>query len=128
MVSGLRADTLSQRRRSARCSVSPRPGNEVPFYVLNRRTVTTLDTERFGRLVVVDVGGFLVGTIQHLAAPGVRVAKGAPRSLFKFGGSTLVLLAGPGALRFDPALVAASARGEETPVRIGHAIAWSPRR
>ncbi|BDG01285.1 phosphatidylserine decarboxylase [Anaeromyxobacter oryzae] len=106
-------------------SVSPRPGNEAPFYVLNRRTVTTLEAERFGRLVLVDVGGFLVGSIRHLATPGVAVAKGAPRSAFAFGGSTLVLLAGPGVLRFDPAVVAASARGAETAVRIGRAIAWA---
>jgi len=108
-------------------SVSPRPGNDVPFYVLNRRTVTTLDTGRFSRLVLVDVGGLLVGSIRHLAAPGVPVRKGEPRSLFRFGGSTLVLLAAEGAVEWEPALVAASARGEETPVRIGQTIGREPR-
>ncbi len=108
-------------------SVSPRPGNDLPFYVLNRRTVTTLETGRFARLVFVDVGGFLVGTIRHLAPPGVRVEKGAPRSLFRFGGSTLVLLAPEGAVEWDRAILAASARGEETPVRIGQAIGRAPR-
>lgn len=103
-------------------SVSPRPGNDRPFYVLNRRSVSTLDTVRFGRLVLVDVGGFLVGSIHHLASPGVPVAKGAPRSLFRFGGSTLVLLAPEGAVEWDRRLREASARGEETPVRIGEAI------
>jgi phosphatidylserine decarboxylase len=108
-------------------SVSPRPGNGLPFYVLNRRTVTTLETGRFSRLVLVDVGGFLVGSIRHLAVPGARVEKGAPRSLFRFGGSTLVLLAPEGAVEWDRGLLAASARGEETPVRIGQAIGRAPR-
>jgi phosphatidylserine decarboxylase len=108
-------------------SVSPRPGNDLPFYVLNRRTVTTLETARFARLVFVDVGGFLVGSIRHLADPGVRVEKGALRSLFRFGGSTLVLLAPEGAIEWDRGILAASARGEETPVRIGQRIGRSSR-
>jgi len=108
-------------------SVSPRPGNDLPFYVLNRRTVTALDTVRFGRLLLVDVGGFLVGSIRHLAAACLRVEKGAPRSLFRFGGSTLVLLAPAGAVDWDPAILASSARGDEAPVRIGQAIGRAAR-
>jgi len=108
-------------------SVSPRPGNDHRFYVLNRRTVTTLETARFARLVFVDVGGFLVGSIRHLAVPGLRAEKGTLRSLFRFGGSTLVLLAPEGAIEWDRALLAASARGEETPVRIGQPIGRAPR-
>jgi phosphatidylserine decarboxylase len=107
-------------------AVSPRPGNDVPFLALNRRAVSLLETERFGRLALVDVGGFLVGSIRHLYAPGTRVEKGAPRSLFRFGGSTLVVVAQPGRVRFREDLVRARARGEETRVRMGEAIgsAW----
>ena len=108
-------------------SVSPRPGNDLPFYVLNRRTVTTLETARFARLVLVDVGGLLVGSIRHLATPGAWVEKGAPRSLFRFGGSTHVLLAPEGAVEWDRRILDASRRGEETPARIGQAIARAPR-
>lgn len=105
-------------------AVTPRPGNDVPFLAENRRTVTLLETERFGRLALVDVGGFLVGSIRHLHPPGHPASKGSPRSLFRFGGSTLVLLAARGRVRFREDLVAASARGEETRVRIGEAIGW----
>ena len=107
-------------------SVSPRPGHREPVLQRNRRTVTTLDTGRFGRLALVDVGGFLVASIRHLAPAGARVSKGEARSLFRLGGSTLVLLAPPGALVVPPALLAASARGEETPVRLGAAVARAP--
>jgi phosphatidylserine decarboxylase len=107
-------------------SVSPRPGHREPVLQRNRRTVTTLDTGRFGRLALVDVGGFLVASIRHLAPAGARVAKGEERSLFRLGGSTLVLLAPPGTLAVAPAILAASARGEETPVRLGAAVARAP--
>jgi phosphatidylserine decarboxylase len=107
-------------------SVSPRPGTPEPVLQRNRRTVTTLDTQRFGRLALVDVGGFLVASIRHLAPAGARVAKGQPRSLFRFGGSTLVLLAPAGALAVAPPILAASARGEEWPIRLGAAVARAP--
>jgi phosphatidylserine decarboxylase len=107
-------------------SVSPRPGHRSPVLQRNRRTVTTLDSGRFGRLALVDVGGFLVASIHHLLPDGARVVKGQPRSLFRLGGSTLVLLAPPGALEVAPEVLAASARGEETPVRLGAAVARAP--
>ena len=42
--------------------------------------------------------------------------------MFYFGGSTIILLLEPGRARLDPALLAASARGEETLVRLGQRI------
>jgi phosphatidylserine decarboxylase len=106
-------------------AVTPRPGNDVPFLARNRRAVSVLVSDAFGALAIVDVGGFLVGSIRHLYAPGVRVEKGAARSLFRFGGSTIVLLSARGRIRFRGDLLAASARGEETPVRMGEAIGWA---
>jgi phosphatidylserine decarboxylase len=106
-------------------SISPRPGH-APALHRNRRTVTTLDTGPFSRLALVDVGGFLVASIRHLAPAGARVRKGEARSLFRLGGSTLVLLAPPGSLEVAPGILAASARGEETPVRLGAAVARAP--
>jgi phosphatidylserine decarboxylase len=108
-------------------AVTPRRGNDVPFLALNRRAVSLLETDGFGQLALVDVGGFLVGSIRHLYAPGERVEKGSPRSLFRFGGSTLVLVAPPGRVRFREDLEVASARGDETRVRLGEAIGWAAR-
>jgi phosphatidylserine decarboxylase precursor len=56
-------------------AVTPRPGNDVPFLARNRRAVSVLVSDAFGALAIVDVGGFLVGSIRHLYAPGVRVEK-----------------------------------------------------
>ncbi|TNE92420.1 MAG: phosphatidylserine decarboxylase [Deltaproteobacteria bacterium] len=88
----------------------------------NYRTVSTLDTERFGRLVLVEVGALLVGTIEQHYAPG-SVTRGAAKGLFRFGGSTVVLLAEPGALTWDADLLANTGNGFETLVRMGTGIA-----
>jgi phosphatidylserine decarboxylase len=103
-------------------AMTPRPGNDVPWLAENVRAVTLLETARFGRLALVDVGGFLAGSIRHLAPAGRPAAKGDLRAAFVFGGSTVVLLAPPGAVRLREDLLAAGAAGEEVPVRIGEAI------
>lgn len=103
-------------------SVSPFAGNDVNFYCRNRRTVTWFESVGFGRLCFVDVGGFLIAGIRPLCAPGERVRKGQERSAFAFGGSTLVQLAEAGRVRFDADLVAHSAGGLETYVKLGTRI------
>lgn len=104
-------------------ALTPRPGNDGPWLARNARTVTLLETARFGRLALVDVGGFLVGSIRPLAAPGRPAAKGAERAAFAFGGSTVVLLVPPGSARFREDLVAAGEAGAEVRVRLGEAVA-----
>jgi phosphatidylserine decarboxylase len=103
-------------------AMTPRPGNDVPWLARNARSVTLLETARFGRLALVDVGGFLVGSIRHLAPPGRPARKGDVRAAFVLGGSAVVLLAPPGTVRFRDDLLAAGAAGEEVRIRIGEAI------
>ena len=64
----------------------------------------------------------LVGTIEQTYSPG-PVRRGQEKGTFRFGGSTVVLLAEPGRLKLDADLCEAS-RGElETLVKIGTRIA-----
>jgi phosphatidylserine decarboxylase len=84
----------------------------------NKRAVSTLTSDRFGQLCIVEVGAMVVGTIVQTYAPG-PVARGQEKGTFRFGGSTVVVLAEPGRLRFDPDLVDASADGLETFVKCG---------
>ncbi len=84
----------------------------------NAREVTRLDTPDLGALLVLEVGALLVGTIVQTFAPG-PVRRGQEKALFRFGGSTVVVLAEPGRLVLDDDLVAASAEGLETLVRMG---------
>lgn len=84
----------------------------------NKRAISTLATERFGQLCIVEVGAMVVGTIVQTYVPG-PVTRGQEKGTFRFGGSTVVLLAEPGRLRFDPDLIEASAKGLETYVKVG---------
>jgi len=90
----------------------------------NQRTLTRLETERFGALLQVEVGALVVGTIEQTFEAG-PVDRGQEKGLFRFGGSAIVLLAEPGRLRFDEDLVRESANGVETLVRMGESIGRS---
>jgi len=106
-------------------AMTPRPGNDVPWLARNARSVTLLETPRFGRVALVDVGGFLVGSIRPLAPPGAPARKGDVRSAFALGGSAVVVLVPPGRVRLRADLLAAGAAGAELRVRIGEAVGWA---
>mgnify|MGYP001256343455 CR=1 FL=1 len=86
--------------------------------LLNRRAVTRLESDRFGPLLLIEVGAMIVGTIEHTYFPG-RVEKGAEKGTFHFGGSTVLVLARAGRVVWDEDLLASTAEGLETLVRMG---------
>lgn len=88
----------------------------------NKRVVTRLATAAFGILGLVDVGALCVGTIVQTYRPG-QVQRGDEKGYFRFGGSTVILLAEPGKLRFDDDILEATARGMESRVLMGSRIA-----
>ncbi len=87
----------------------------------NRRAVTGFDSDRFGRIAYLEIGGFAVGSIVETYTPG-PVERGQEKGYFQFGGSTLVLLFEPGAVVFDDDLKEDSRRGIEVHVRAGNRI------
>ena len=90
-------------------------------YADNERQIVACDAD-FGRFWLVDVGAFGVGTVVQTYA-GATHAKGDEKGYFKFGGSTVILVARAGALVFDEDLVRNSAAGLETRVLCGERIA-----
>lgn len=104
-------------------AVTPFPGNDVSHFARNQRVVTRFDSDAFGPLAFVDIGGFCISSIVSTATPGAHVEKGDEKSYFRYGGSTLVLLATRGAVQYDARFIAASARGDETPIQIGQRVA-----
>ncbi|MBR1921077.1 MAG: phosphatidylserine decarboxylase, partial [Kiritimatiellae bacterium] len=96
---------------------------------LLRRPDVYADNERqvlrcraaFGDFYLVDVGAFGVGTIVQTFT-GDRHVKGDEKGYFKFGGSTVMLVAPAGAIAFDDDLVRNSAEGLETRVLCGERI------
>lgn len=102
-------------------------GRLVPVFAENVRVRTPFDSDRFGRVQIVEVGALTVGSVRQAFEPGVRVARGAHKGWFEIGGSTVVLVFPPGAIAFDADLVSWSARGVETAVRVGEALGLAPR-
>ena len=90
-------------------------------YADNERQIVACEAG-FGRFWMVDVGAFGVGTIVQTYT-GVEHRKGDEKGYFKFGGSTVVLVAAAGALKFDADLVAHSAAGLAPRVLCGERIA-----
>lgn len=87
----------------------------------NRRVVAVVGTRAFGEVAVVAVGAVKVGSVALTAASG-PVAKGDEMGLFRYGGSTVVVVFRQGVIRIEPDLAANSARGYETLVRMGSAL------
>ena len=90
-------------------------------YSKNRRTVTVIDTDvpggtQVGLVAMVEVVALMIGEIvqyyceERYDAPqsvseGLRLTRGCPKSLFRPGSSTVVLLFQPGRIRFSEDLV-----------------------
>ncbi|MBM3277389.1 MAG: phosphatidylserine decarboxylase [Candidatus Handelsmanbacteria bacterium] len=103
-------------------SVNPLALERVPrIFALNRRMLTVLDADHFGRVAYVEVGAFAVGSMVQTYAPG-PVARGQEKGYFQFGGSTLVLFFEPGRVVFDEDLLRDSAQGLEVHVKTGSRI------
>jgi phosphatidylserine decarboxylase len=85
---------------------------------LNKRHASELASDHFGPLLLVEVGALCVGKIVQTYFPG-PVRRGVEKGYFRFGGSTIVLVASRGAVRLDEDLVKATAEGVETLVRMG---------
>lgn len=94
----------------------------VPFYAENHRMVTVFDSDHFGRMALVEIGALTVGSIRQRFRPGVRVAKGEPKGVFELGGSTVVLLFPPGAVRLDAEICALTRWDLECYLRMGEAV------
>jgi len=94
----------------------------VPFFSENRRMLTLIRTPHCGLTGMAEIGACTVGSIRQTFRPAEPVDKGARKGYFETGGSTIVLLFPPGAMRFDDDLCAHSASGTETYVRMGERI------
>jgi phosphatidylserine decarboxylase len=85
----------------------------------NKRAITRLETERFGSVILIEIGATCVGTIVQTFQPGVSVTKGAEKGYFAFGGSSTITLFEPGRIRLENDLLDHSARQTELYARFG---------
>lgn len=107
-------------------SVSPIALRKKLAYLwTNKRTVTLLETERFGTVLLLEIGATCVGTIHQTYRPGEAVEKGAEKGFFAFGGSSTITIFEPGKVILVKDLAANSARQSELYAKVGTRMARS---
>jgi phosphatidylserine decarboxylase len=89
----------------------------------NERQIHILQTDHFGRLAFVEVGALSVGRIVQIHPTDRRYARGAEKSVFKFGGSAVVVFGERGAWRPWNDILNYTKKNIETLVRLGEPIA-----
>lgn len=93
----------------------------IPVFAENRRTISILELMHFGKIAYVEVGAFGVGAIvQTHTDPAFK--RMDEKGLFKFGGSTLVLVFPRGTLLVSEDILSKSREGIETLVKTGETI------
>jgi phosphatidylserine decarboxylase len=85
----------------------------------NKRCLTVLETESFGRVLLLEIGATCVGGICQTYDEHSSVTKGSEKGYFRFGGSSTITIFEPGRIRFDDDLVENSMRHRELYGRIG---------
>lgn len=86
----------------------------LDVYSENIRVVVPIDSVAHGRVMVICVGAMMVGSTVITRKGGERVTRAEELGYFKFGGSTILLLFEPGAMKFDADLVDNSKSALET--------------
>ncbi len=86
----------------------------LDVYGENVRVLCPIDTELFGRVMVICVGAMMVGSTVITRKEGEQVKRAEELGYFKFGGSTIVLLFEEGKMVYDADLVDNSNTALET--------------
>jgi phosphatidylserine decarboxylase len=79
----------------------------------NKRMITELETEAFGKVLYIEVGATCVGGICQTYEAHKAYGKGDEKGYFSFGGSSLILLFEPKVIKFDQDLIEASEKKVE---------------
>lgn len=96
---------------------------QLEYLWTNKRTITPLKTERFGTVLLLEIGATCVGTIRQTFTPGQAVEKGAEKGYFAFGGSSTITIFEPGVVTLDADLADHSSRQTELYAKVGSRMA-----
>jgi phosphatidylserine decarboxylase len=96
--------------------------NQPDILFSNERNINILETRHFGRLGFVEVGALSVGRIVQVHPLDAPFQRGEEKSVFRFGGSAIVVFGEPGMWRPSDDLVAHTKEGVETLVRLGEPV------
>jgi phosphatidylserine decarboxylase len=96
--------------------------NQPDILFRNERHIQILETDHFGRVAFVEVGALSVGRIVQVHKKE-RFRRGEEKSVFKFGGSAVVLFGEKGAWEPASDILAHTKQGMETYIHLGDVIA-----
>ncbi len=102
-------------------TVQPEALSRRRVFTENCREYTVLDTDNFGKAVMVEVGAMMVGRIVNEVKSG-RFERGTEKGRFEFGGSTVILLLKKGAATLEHEFFENTAADKETVVKCGEKI------
>lgn len=88
----------------------------------NKRTVTRIETESMGTVLMLEIGATCVGSILQTYQANQTMTKGAEKGYFAFGGSSTITVFEPGKIQLADDLLANSAKQVETYARMGDAM------
>jgi len=94
----------------------------IGYLVQNKRMLTLIETESFGRVAMLEIGATNVGSIRQDYVEGRGVAKGQEKGLFAFGGSCVITVFQRERIQFATDLVEQSAAHIETYARMGDVL------
>lgn len=88
----------------------------------NKRVLTELNTQAFGKVLYIEVGATAVGSIEQTYEPGRFYDKGDEKGFFQFGGSTILMLFEKETIVFDDDLACASQEFLEVKANMGESL------
>ena len=91
----------------------------IRIFTENKRAITRIESPEFGTVLMMEVGATNVGSFEYTFTPNTRVAKGAEKGYFKFGGSSTITLFEPGRVKLDADLLTHTAERRELYARMG---------
>lgn len=105
--------------------VRPVATRTLPVFTENSREYQVIDTERFGKIVQMEVGALMVGKITNNKQYQVDsiVWTGDEKGYFEFGGSTIILLFKEDILELLPSLSKRKDKKGEVAIKMGEVIA-----
>lgn len=85
----------------------------------NRRTLTTIQSETFGPILMIEIGAMCVGSIIQTFTPNKTIKKGDEKGFFRFGGSSTILLFKKNRIKLANDLIEQSLQNKELYAKIG---------
>jgi len=101
-------------------SVSPIAlGRNLAYLWQNKRTVTQINTDTMGTVLMLEIGATCVGSIKQTYYSETPMHKGDEKGYFAFGGSSTITVFEPGKVKLAGDLLKNSANQIETYARMG---------